>query len=65
MLEHNILSKNQSGFQPSDSTVNQLLEIYDTIISNLNKGKDVRLIFCDISKAFDKFDIRVYHISLN
>lgn len=54
MLEHILLSKNQSGFQPRDSTVNQLLEIYNTIISNLDQGKDVRFIFCDISKAFDK-----------
>ena len=52
--EHNILSKNQSGFQPRDCTVNQLVEIYNIIISNLDQGKDVRFVFCDISKAFDK-----------
>ena len=45
ILENNILIKYQSGFQPNDSTVNQLLEIYNTIISNLDKGKDVRFIF--------------------
>ena len=54
ILENNILIKYHSGFQSIDSTVNQLLEIYNTIISNLDKGKDVRFIFCDISKAFDK-----------
>lgn len=32
----------------------QLVEIYNTIISSLDKGKDIRFIFCDISKAFDK-----------
>ena len=52
--EHNILSKNQSGFQPRDCTVNQLVEIYNIVISNLDQGKDVRFVFCDISKAFDK-----------
>lgn len=37
--------------------MNQLLEICNTIISNLvDEGKDVRFIFCHIyvSKAFDK-----------
>ncbi|KAK6171783.1 hypothetical protein SNE40_018213 [Patella caerulea] len=58
--ENNLLYKYQSGFQPNDSTVNQLLEIYDVIISNLDKGKQIRFIFCDVSKAFDK----VWHIGL-
>ena len=53
-MDHDIIFKYQSGFQPNDSTTNQLIEIYNTIISNLDKGKDVRFIFCDISKAFDK-----------
>ena len=54
ILENNIYIKYQCGFQPNDSTVHQLLEIYNTIISNLDKSKYVRFIFCDISKAFDK-----------
>lgn len=37
---HAFFSKYQSGFQPGDSTVRQLLEIYDNIMSNLDKGKD-------------------------
>ena len=52
--EHNTITENQSGFQTIDSTVNQLLHIYHTIISNLDVGKDVRFVFCDISKAFDR-----------
>jgi hypothetical protein len=40
-----------------NETTNQRVEIYKTIISSLDKGKDVRFIFCDISKAFD----RVWH----
>ena len=56
MNGNNVIYKYQSGFQPGDSTVNQLVDIYmyNTIISSLDKGKDVRFIFCDISKAFDK-----------
>ena len=52
--EHNIITKFQSGFRSRDSTVNQLLEIYHQIIENLDKGKEIKFIFCDISKAFDK-----------
>ena len=60
LLKHHIISKHQSGFQPKDSTVNQLLAIYHTIISNLDRGNDIRFIFCDVSKAFD----RVWHRGL-
>ena len=52
--QHSILTKHQSGFRPKDSTVNQLLEIYHIIMENLDKGKDIKFVFCDISKAFDK-----------
>ena len=52
--DHELLSKYQSSFQPGNSTVNQLVEIYDKIISSLDRGKDIRFIFCDISKAFDR-----------
>ena len=47
----NILPKYQSGFQPNVSTVNQLIEIYFNIISNMDR--DVRFFFV-VSKAFDK-----------
>lgn len=30
------------------------MDIYNTVISNLDKGKNVIFIFCDIAKAFDK-----------
>ena len=40
-LDNEILYKYQSGFQPNDSTVNQLVEIYNTIILNMDKGKDI------------------------
>ena len=60
VLEHHIITEHQSGFQPKDSTVNQLVYIYNTIISDLDIGKDIRFIFCDISKAFD----RVWHTGL-
>ena len=45
---------------PHDSTVNQLLEIYKEIIENLDMGKEIKSIFCDISKAF----VKVWHKGL-
>ena len=39
------------------TTVNQPVDIYNTFCNALDEGKEVRAIFCDISKAFD----RVWH----
>jgi len=47
----------QSGFVPKDSTVNKPLSIYHYICIALDEGKEVRAVFCNISKAFD----RVWH----
>ena len=44
----------QSGFMPGDSTVNQLTYLYNTFCHALDNGLEVRVIFFDISKAFDK-----------
>ena len=58
--ENNLISPHQSGFKPGDSTVNQLSFLYHTFCEALDKKKDVHIIFCDISKAFD----RVWHNGL-
>ena len=50
----------QSGFIPGDSTTDQLLHIYHTFCEAVDNGKEVRVVFCDVSKAFD----RVWHKSL-
>ena len=55
-----VITSLQSGFIPGDSTVNQLADIYNTFCKALDDGKEVRAIFCDISKAFD----RVWHNGL-
>ena len=39
---------------PRDSTVNQLTDLYITFCQALGEGKEVRAIFCDINKAFDR-----------
>ena len=60
LRDNNLLSSLQSGFLPGDSTVNQLTFLYNTFCHALDSGKEVRAVFCDISKAFD----RVWHAGL-
>lgn len=60
LSSHKIITNLQSGFVPGDSTVNQLVTIYDTFCKALDDGKEVRAVFCDVSKAFD----RVWHRGL-
>jgi hypothetical protein len=52
--ENNILTPQQSGFRPNDSTVNQLLSITSDFYKAIDEGKEIRAVFFDISKAFDK-----------
>ena len=58
--QHNLLTPFQSGFVPGDSTTFQLLHIYHTFCEAVDSGKEVHVVFCDISKAFD----RVWHRGL-
>ena len=54
-LDHfHLLSPKQSGFRPGDSTVNQLCFITHRIYESLQNGKEVRAVFIDLSRAFDK-----------
>ena len=49
-----LISSNQSGFKPSDSSINQLLSITHQIYKSFDDGYEVRGAFLDTSKAFDK-----------
>ena len=49
-----ILTSLQSDFIPGDSTVNQLLFLCNAFSKALDAGKEVRVIFCDISKVVDR-----------
>lgn len=60
LRSNDLLSENQAGFMPGDSTINQLIIITDKILEAFEKGKEVHTIFLDISKAFD----RVWHKGL-
>ena len=52
--EHHVITTLQSRFVPGDSTVNQLADVYNTFCKALDDGREVRAIFCDTSKAFDR-----------
>ena len=53
-IENDLISLNQSGFKPGDSCINQLLSITHEIYKSFDDGWEVRGVFLDISKAFDK-----------
>ena len=60
MVTNQLLTPLQSGFREGDSTTNQLLHTYHKICEAVDKGKEIRAVFCDINKAFD----RVWHKGL-
>ena len=49
-----IINNYQSGFQAGRSTVTQLLELYHQFCQAVDNHKEVRVVFLDIHKAFDK-----------
>ena len=54
LKENFVLSNFQSGFLPGRSTTTQLLEVYHCFCKSIDNNKEVRVVFLDISKAFDK-----------
>ena len=55
-LTNDLITKNQSGFRAGDSTTNQLLYLLEEIHQAFDSTKsfEVRTVFLDISRAFDK-----------
>ena len=53
---NNLITENQLGFRPGDSTTNQLLYLVNEIHQAFEnpKSSEVRAVFLDIPKAFDK-----------
>ena len=54
LIDNNLITSHQSGFNPGDSAVNQPLYIANEFGRALDEGKEVRVVFCNISKAFDR-----------
>ena len=66
-IENELISSNQSGFKPGDSCVNQLVSITHEIYKSFDKGHEVRGVFLDISKAFEKvwYDGIIFKLTQN
>ena len=66
---HHLITRNQFGFRPSGSTTNQLIGLVDEIHRAFDSPKslEVRAIFLDISKAFDKVwhDVLIFKMRQN
>ena len=60
LYANDLLYKYQSGFIPGHSTTFQLVDIYHHICQTLDNKQYACMVFCDISKAFD----RVWHKGL-
>ena len=56
LVTNNLITKNQSGFKPGDSVTNQLIFLVHQIYSSFDhpENLDVRYVYLDMSKAFDK-----------
>ena len=52
--ESSLISPDQSEFRLGNSCVDQLFAITHEIYKSLDEGFEVRDVFLDISKAFDK-----------
>lgn len=68
----NLFNKYQAGFLPGHSTVYRLIETYDYILKAIDEGKTTCVVFCDLSKAFDRvwhkgllFKLKTYGIKCN
>lgn len=55
---NSLLYKFQSGFLPGHSTSHQLIELMHEILLALDNHELICLIFCDVSKAFDRVWLR-------
>ncbi len=60
LTSNSFLTPLNSGFRKQDSAVNQLVALNDSICKSLDQKHDVRAVFLDLSKAFD----RVWHRGL-
>ena len=59
-LTNNLIHRHQSGFLPGHSTVYQLIDLYNQIAQSIDAKQYTCMVFCDVSKAFD----RVWHKGL-
>ena len=53
-LENKLITPHQSGFKLGDSCINEPLSIIHKIYKSFDYGLNVRSVFLDKSKAYDK-----------
>ena len=58
LMKNALIYKFQSGFLPGHSTTHQLIELINEIFMALDNRELICLIFCDVSKAFDRVWLR-------
>ena len=61
LFENGLLSQHQSSFNPRNSGINQLLSVTHKINQSFDESFDVRRVFLDLFKAFDKVLARWYY----
>ena len=54
LIRNHLISQNQSGFKPGNTCINQFLAITHKIYKSFDACLDIRAMFLDMSKAFDK-----------
>ena len=54
LIDNNLISQNQSGFKHGSCCINQLISITHDILNSLDEGLELRGVFPDIFKLFDK-----------
>ena len=57
--KNNLFNNTQHGFRAGRSCLSQLLSHYDKILSLLDSGANVDVIYLDFAKAFNKLDFSV------
>ena len=60
LISNDLLTPKNAGYKKKSSTVRQLLDICQKIYKGIDSQKEVRMVFLDASKAFD----RVWHAGL-
>ena len=56
--QNNLFNTTQHGFRKGRSCLSQLLAHYDEILSLIENGLNVDVVYLDFAKAFDKVDIK-------